>query len=305
MPASNYRGRFAPSPTGPLHAGSLLAALASYLDARSQSGRWLLRIEDVDQLRVVPESENQIKRALEAHGLLWDEETDHQSMRTERYRDVLERLIERDKLFTCSCTRKQVIAQGGVYAGTCRSRRAKPEHASAEEPDFSLRFNTDGLGTISIIDRVQGAVSFDFARLGDFVVRRRDGLVAYQLAVVVDDYDQGITDVVRGYDIIDSTPWQRALQQACGFDSPSYLHTPILTQRGHKLSKQTGASNLLDDPTPGREVRNLLAALEQLGQPIPEHGEEMDCEQLLQHAVQDWDVNLIPKSTEIALDTVT
>lgn len=304
MYPSPYRGRFAPSPTGPLHAGSLLAALASFLDAKSHSGQWLLRIEDVDQLRVVPDAESRIKRALEAHALHWDAETERQSARTHRYHEVLELLVEREQLFTCRCTRKQINALGGIYPGTCRTHRARQPDIAPQEPDFSLRFDISTLDLPTLTDRLQGGMAFNTDQRGDFIVRRRDGLIAYQLAVVVDDFDQGITDVVRGFDIIDSTPWQQALQQAAGFPTPRYLHVPILTQGGAKLSKQTGAKDLLDGHH-RQEHRNLVTALQQLGQALPEHVEDLDCGQLIDCAVQQWDVTRIPKKHQLQVYTVT
>ena len=304
MHPSPYRGRFAPSPTGPLHAGSLLAALASFLDAKSHSGQWLLRIEDVDQLRVVPDAESRIKRALEAHALHWDAETERQSLRTHRYHEVLELLVKHNHLFACRCTRKQINALGGIYPGTCRSQRARQPDIAPQEPDFSLRFDTSTSHVPAFKDRLQGDVTFDAGLRGDFIVRRRDGLIAYQLAVVVDDFDQGITDVVRGFDIIDSTPWQQALQEASGFPTPRYLHVPILTHGGNKLSKQTGAKDLLDG-NPGQEHRNLVTALRQLGQALPEDVEDLDCGELIDYAVKQWDVTRIPKKQQLQVYTVT
>jgi glutamyl-Q tRNA(Asp) synthetase len=264
---SSYRGRFAPSPTGPLHAGSLVAALASWLDARAHGGAWLVRIEDVDAPRCVSGADAEILRQLAACGLVPDEEPQWQSRRGARYQSALDQLVRQDLAYPCGCSRKDIEealrARGHarprhgelVYPGTCRAGlHGKPARA------WRLRVP---VGQVAWTDRRLGPQSQDVAaEVGDFVLKRADGLFAYQLAVVVDDADQGITHVVRGEDLADNTPRQLVLQRALGLPAPIYLHTPlVLGANGEKLSKQNGAAPLaLDHP-----VRALAAAAAVLG----------------------------------------
>jgi glutamyl-Q tRNA(Asp) synthetase len=264
-----YRGRFAPSPTGPLHAGSLVAALASWLDARAHGGRWLVRIEDVDTPRCVPGADATILQQLATCGLLPDEPPTWQSGRGDLYQAALDALVARGAAYPCGCSRKDIeqalAAQGrprirgeeAPYPGTCRTGlHGKPARA------WRLRVAE---GMVAWSDRRLGAQQQDVARaVGDFVLRRADGLWAYQLAVVVDDAAQGITHVVRGEDLADNTPRQLLLQRALGLAAPSYLHTPlVLGADGEKLSKQNGALALdLSDP-----LRTLHAAASVLGLP--------------------------------------
>lgn len=239
-PGRPRRGRFAPSPTGRLHQGSLLAAVGSYLDARALGGEWLVRIEDVDAARVVPGAADDILRTLEAHGLDWDGEVLYQSTRGAAYAEVLERLLARGQAYPCSCTRSEAAAQGdrdGRYPGTCR-----PGPTRATGP-YAYRLRTEGYPTIPVEDRVHGAYwqSVD-GIVGDFVLRRRDGYWSYQLAVVVDDATQHITDVVRGLDLLDNSPRQRLLQGILGLPMPTLLHLPLVVEDdGVKLSKSRRA----------------------------------------------------------------
>lgn len=260
-----YRGRFAPSPTGPLHDGSLVAALASWLDARAHGGQWLVRIEDVDGPRCPPGTGEFILGQLAALGLLPDEPPVWQSRRGDIYQAALDRLISAGQAYGCACTRAEIAAAAGprpkhgerVYPGTCR-------HGTAGRPVRAWRFRV--AGRLDWQDRRLGAQSQDLATdVGDFVLKRADGLWAYQLAVVVDDAAQGITDVVRGEDLADNTPRQIALQQALGLATPRYLHTPlVLAADGHKLSKQNGAA-ALDLADPGAPVARLREAAASLG----------------------------------------
>jgi len=262
-------GRFAPSPTGPLHFGSLVAAVASWLDARAAGGEWHLRIEDVDATRTVPGAEDEILLALEALGLHWDGPVVRQRDRTSRYEAALASLRERGLVYRCRCSRREIADSGThgidgiVYPGTCRAFALGLDIPGAD------RFRVDD-APVAFDDRLQGPQSQRLARdIGDFVVKRRDGLFAYQLAVVVDDADLGVTDVVRGADLLDSTPRQIALQRALGFATPRYLHVPVATRGGEKLSKQTLAPALDAD-----EGSRLIArALKFLGQEVPELGE--------------------------------
>ena len=275
-------GRFAPSPTGPLHFGSLVAALASWLDARAAGARWLLRIEDLDQPRNQPGAGSAILRALERLGLGWDGEVEYQSRRTGLYRTAL-REIE-THAYWCACTRAEIadsslgLASDGarIYPGTCRNG------PPAGKAPRALRLRVSA-ATIGFTDRVQGPREQVLERdVGDFVLLRADGQFAYQLAVVVDDAAQGVTDVVRGADLLDSTPRQIHLQRLLGYPTPRYLHVPVaLTAAGEKLSKQTGARPL-DLARPERELRKALAFLGQ-----PESAS-------LAEALQAWDPRLIP-----------
>lgn len=263
---SAYRGRFAPSPTGPLHAGSMVAALASWLDARAHRGRWLVRIEDVDRPRCPPGMDEVILGQLAALGLLPDEAPVWQSRRGTLYQAALDRLIASGRAYGCACTRAEIAALAGprprhgelVYPGTCR-------RGTGGRPVRAWRLRVEG--RIDWQDRRLGPQSQDLeTEVGDFVLKRADGLWAYQLAVVVDDAAQGITDVVRGEDLADNTPRQIALQRALGLPTPRYLHTPlVLAPDGHKLSKQNGAQ-ALDLADPPARLREAAMAL---GLPLP------------------------------------
>ena len=255
----SYRGRFAPSPTGPLHAGSLVAALASWLDARAHGGAWLVRIEDVDTPRCVPGADQYILQQLAACGLRSDEPVVWQSTRDALYQRSLDQLAAAGRAYPCACSRKDIeatlLAQGrprerhhaAPYPGTCR-----PESGGLRgRPPRAWRFHLDSDTEVRWTDRRLGPQTQDVAaEVGDFVLRRADGLWAYQLAVVTDDADQRITHVVRGQDLADNTPRQILLQRALGLPTPVYLHTPlVLCDNGEKLSKQNGARALdLSDP---------------------------------------------------------
>jgi glutamyl-Q tRNA(Asp) synthetase len=246
---NHYRGRFAPTPSGALHFGSLIAALGSYLDARAHAGEWHLRIEDIDPPRVVPGSADSIMRKLDAYGFEWDGPVIYQSQRLDAYSAAIERLIETGHLYGCDCTRKLLRAQahigvdGPIYPGNCRQRDLPLTAA--------LRFRLPNT-RIEFDDLLAGRVGCNVvAECGDFVVRRADGVYTYQLAVSVDDAELGVTHIVRGADLLASTPRQLVLQQALGYATPQYLHLPIaLNADGSKLSKQTLAAPLHEDPLP-------------------------------------------------------
>jgi glutamyl-Q tRNA(Asp) synthetase len=260
MTMASYRGRFAPSPTGPLHAGSLVAALASWLDARAHGGIWLVRMEDVDTPRCLPGADDEILRQLARCGLVSDQPVVWQSARAALYQSALDTLIANGQVYPCGCSRKDIetalLAQGmsrerhhaAVYPGTCRPDRG----GLRGKPARAWRFAANpSEARVNWTDRRLGLQTQDVAtEVGDFVLRRADGLWAYQLAVVVDDADQGITHVVRGEDLADNTARQILLQRALGLPTPVYLHTPlVLGANGEKLSKQNGAHALdLHDP---------------------------------------------------------
>jgi glutamyl-Q tRNA(Asp) synthetase len=247
---SIYRGRFAPTPSGALHFGSLIAALGSFLDARAHAGEWHLRIEDVDPPRVVPGSADAILRTLERFGFEWDGPVVYQSRRGDAYAAALQRLIDAGHVYACDCTRKllkehaRIGVDGPVYPGTCRESLLPLQGA--------LRFRVPQT-RIDFNDRLAGRVGCDVAQeCGDFVLRRADGVYTYQLAVTVDDAELGVSHIVRGADLLASTPRQIVLQQALGYATPVYLHLPVaLNEDGGKLSKQTLAAPLSDkNPLP-------------------------------------------------------
>ncbi|HYI08776.1 MAG TPA: tRNA glutamyl-Q(34) synthetase GluQRS [Thermoanaerobaculia bacterium] len=263
-------GRFAPSPTGPLHLGSLVAAVASWLFARRENGRWLVRMEDIDTPRVVPGSAEEILAALRRYGLEWDGEVVWQSRRTGLYEEALDRLRAKGLVYDCGCSRAELqrapsapLGAEPVYPGTCRNGLAPgkvPRAIRFRAPDEVIGFE----------DLLRGPIEENVAeRTGDFVVRRADGLFAYQLAVVVDDAEQGVTQVVRGMDLLASTPRQIALQRALGYPTPEYAHVPlVLNPDGSKLGKRDGALPLpaLDE---ARVRESLHAALRHLGVEVP------------------------------------
>ncbi len=264
-----YRGRFAPSPTGPLHFGSLVGALASYLDARAHGGTWLVRIEDIDGPRTVPGAAERILATLECFGMCPDEPPVWQSRRTALYVDAFERLEAAGLVYPCGCTRKEIADSLAntharhttlAYPGTCRRGLAgKPARA------WRLRVPDDATALVAFDDRWEGRRMQNLAtEVGDFVLKRADGQWAYQLAVVVDDADQGITHIVRGADLVDSTARQIYLQRCLALPTPAYLHVPVVTDaQGEKLSKQTGAV-ALDESRP---LPALQAAARHLGLP--------------------------------------
>jgi glutamyl-Q tRNA(Asp) synthetase len=293
-PASGYRGRFAPSPTGPLHFGSLVAAVASYLDARALDGQWLLRIEDVDETRAVPGAADDILRTLEAFGFQWDGDILVQSRRKAAYRAAIDDLKSRGLAYDCGCTRKEIAAvalhgiEGPVYPGTCRDGLPpgkRPRSVRLKVPDQDIGFD----------DRIAGHVHHNLAReLGDFIIHRADGYTAYQLAVVLDDAEQGVNQVVRGADLLLSTPRQIYLQGLLGLDTPLYAHVPlVLGEDGHKLSKQDRAHPV----SPGDPVPALLSALDFLGQSLPDTA-PASVDEFWHWAIPRWDIDRVPKPTE-------
>lgn len=293
---SPYRGRFAPSPSGPLHIGSLIAALGSYLEARTHDGQWLVRMEDLDPPRETPGAADLILRTLEIYGFEWDGEVFYQSRRHPAYEAALEALKQRGLLYPCGCTRKEIAdsalfgIEGPIYPGLCRNGLASGKAVRA------WRIKVDGRG-IAFDDAVQGCIAQNLALdIGDFVLKRADGLYAYQLAVVVDDAEQGITHIVRGADLLDSTPRQIHLQQLLGVPTPQYAHLPVAANTaGEKLSKQTKASPLrLSDPVPA-----LWQALNFLGQNPPDHLANADLKTLWQWALETWRLAAVPKTKSI------
>ncbi len=293
-----YRGRFAPSPTGPLHFGSLVTAVGSYLDAKSHGGEWLVRIEDLDPPLEVLGASRDILVLLEKLGMVWDGEVVYQSQRHALYRDVLSKLESQGQTFRCTCSRKDIAASatvgvnGPIYPGHCR-RNPVYLHDRGQGKQAAVRVRTDNR-CIELTDRVQGSLSQCISQdIGDFVLHRADDVFAYQLAVVADDAEQQITHVLRGADLYELTPQQVFLQQLLGYTMPVYMHLPIVTnEHGEKLSKQTFAA-----PVEQFDVLSqLFAALKFLGQNPPEALHDSNLETFWQWAIQHWRVDSIPLS---------
>jgi glutamyl-Q tRNA(Asp) synthetase len=280
---SAYAGRFAPSPTGDLHFGSLVAAVASFLQARQAMGRWLVRIEDIDPPREVPGSAAAILRDLDRLGLKSNGPVLYQSTRTEAYQSAIEILLRQDKAYWCGCSRKDLPASG-IYPGTCRNGLAKGKSHR------SVRLRVDSV-SIEFADLIQGDIRENLdTEVGDFVIQRADGLPAYQLAVVIDDAFQGITEVVRGADLLDSTARQIYLQRCLGLESPSYAHIPLaMHSDGKKLGKRYGTDPVASVPA----AEAIFLALKFLGQSPPQG---MELEQLWAWAIENWQLASIPHS---------
>ncbi len=282
MPSDVYVGRFAPSPTGPLHFGSIVAAIGSYLDARAHQGRWLLRFDDLDGPRNVPGSSDLILSELERLGLDWDEEPVYQSQHPQRYQEALEDLVNQGLAYPCACSRK--VLGNGIYPGTCRNGLAPGHNA------HSLRVRV-AQTRIEFEDRLQGRYSRHLGQdPGDFVIHRGDGIIAYHLATVVDDGEAGISHIVRGADLLASTPRQIYLQNCLGLSTPNYAHLPIAKHpSGQKLSKQTHAraSNTVEATQLWRQ------SLEHLGQPTP-NPEHLSINELREYGLHHWNLGQIP-----------
>lgn len=293
MRTSNYIGRFAPSPTGPLHFGSLIAAVASYLEASANNGKWLIRIEDLDKPREMAGAADDILRTLEGFGFEWDDEIVYQSQRTEAYEETLQTLKSRNLVYPCTCSRKEIAdsaleigLEGAIYPKTCLTHAPQANSQAALRAitlDKNIQFN----------DAIQGEISQNLAKqIGDFVLKRADGLFAYQLAVVVDDAAQNITHVVRGADLLDSTPRQIYLQQLLDLPTPHYAHVPIaVNENGEKLSKQT-----LAEPVSMRNAgQQLFDTLRFLGQNPPVETQNATLGAMWRWAFANWSLAKIPR----------
>lgn len=293
----HYRGRFAPSPTGPLHFGSMVAAVGSYLQARQQHGSWRVRIEDLDPPREVPGAASSILHTLERFGLYWDDEVVYQSQRSEAYIAALERLSAEGLVYPCGCTRRE-ITEGGtvgrygpIYQGICRQglgQHKQPRALRVLTHDAPIRFNDALLGKFEqCIEK----------EVGDFVVRRADRLFAYQLAVVVDDAEQRISEVVRGADLFDNTPRQIHLQRLLNVPTPRYAHLPVaVTADGQKLSKQTGAAGIHEQ----RPQMVLVQVLRFLNQQPPAELVDAELDTLWQWAIEHWRLEQVPREKRAA-----
>lgn len=294
---AQYVGRFAPSPTGPLHFGSLVAATASYLQARSMNGRWLLRIEDIDPPRAQAGASDAILRALERYEFEWHSDVIFQSKSHEAHEKALQTLVDDGHAYPCGCSRRDLADAprgplGTIYPGTCRR--------GCDDVETAIRIRTTD-SAISFTDGLQGFQSQALeSESGDFVIRRRDGLIAYHLAVVVNDALEGISEIVRGIDLMDSTPRQIWLQQLLGFPTPAYLHIPVITHPdGDKLSKLTGAPAIpMDDPRPV-----LFAALVALLQRPPQELQRATLTDIWQWGTENWRIAELRGKTAIRTDS--
>lgn len=281
-----YIGRFAPTPSGPLHFGSLIAALGSYLQAKAHHGHWLVRIENLDPPREQPGASASILRTLERFHLHWDGPVIYQSERFSRYQDILNQLIQTGKTYACDCHRAQIMAAGGIYPGTCRNRQLTGLNTAIRlkvSPDSQSTFTDQLLGLIT----PQPALAHE-----DFILRRRDGLFAYTLAVVVDDADSGVTEIVRGADLLEPTIRQITLYHELGWTEPAWLHLPLAMQsNGLKLSKQNHAPSIESADVHA----TLCLALNFLGQSLPSNSQDYGIDELLQYAIQHWQTSQIPQ----------
>jgi len=292
-PAS-YVGRFAPSPTGPLHFGSLLAAVASYGQALINDGRWLVRIEDIDPPREQPGADKLILQTLEAYGFEWDGPTSYQSTFTPRHENLVAGLISAGLAFPCSCSRRDLAdvprgPLGAIYPGTCRD--------GCISDDVAIRVRVDD-EPIKFEDALQDQYCQRLeSESGDFIIKRRDGLIAYHLAVVADDFDQGITEIVRGIDLLDSTPRQIHLQRQLGFTTPDYMHIPVaMNDQGQKLSKLTGAPAISANDV----TEDLFLALRCLDQQPPESLARGDTATVWRWVAENWDASVLSGKTRIS-----
>lgn len=283
----SYKGRFAPSPTGAVHFGTLLAAVGSYLQAKKHDGEWIIRMEDVDLSRKVEGSDTGILHTLEAFGFEWQGEILYQSTQNEHYENALQRLVEQSLVFACTCSRKQLAKiNSGIYPGTCRLRLLP------EKSEHALRVLAKNID-ITFTDTVMGEQSQNMAQqCGDFIIKRRDGLFAYQLAVVVDDAMQGITEIVRGADLLDSTPRQIYLQQQLGYNTPAYCHLPLAVDtNGNKISKSEGAAKA-DVKNKEKQLCEVLAFL---GQQPPADLSACNIDDIWRWATANWHINNVPQ----------
>jgi glutamyl-Q tRNA(Asp) synthetase len=288
-----YTGRFAPTPSGPLHFGSLVTALASFLDARAHQGQWLLRIEDIDELRTVKGADSLIMKTLEHHGLLWDGEVVYQSLRKDYYQHVVDTLFRQGAAYYCECTRKQIQLTGGIYTGTCR-------HKQLKATNNAIRFII-AQPNVSFNDAILGQVRCDEEHaFEDPIIKRRDGYFAYNLVVVADDIQQEVTHIVRGSDLLTTTPAHLSLYQQLSHPPPEYAHVPVAaTSAGIKLSKQNRATAIDNTQAP----LNICNALRFLGL-TP--SSDINCNnlvELLAWATLNWHYDKIPNQQEIIVDS--
>jgi glutamyl-Q tRNA(Asp) synthetase len=294
LPIPAYRGRFAPSPSGQLHFGSLIAALGSYLQAKSSQGFWQVRVDDIDPPREVSGAAQDILQTLKAYGLKWDGEVSYQSQRNAAYEKTLAWLDAQGLTYACACTRKIIKQRGGVSLNCCHDKQL---HLAGNALRINLQKKAKVVDHFS--DRLQGTVFLNnLEAKDDFIIKRKDGLYAYNLAVVVDDIEQGITEVVRGADLLDTTGKQISLYQLLNIQPPRYVHLPVaVTSPGQKLSKQNHALAIdKDNPIP-----TLIKALDFLGHKINNDVDTRSCATILQWATKNWSLDKIPRQREIQI----
>lgn len=286
---NSYVGRFAPSPSGPLHFGSLIAALGSYLQARANQGQWRVRIEDIDPPREIPGAANDIIQTLDAYGLHWDDAILYQHTRYEAYQYQIEQWLENHEAYYCRCTRKQIKDAGGIYSGACR-------HRSLRADGCAIRLHIDN-PVYAFSDNKHAIIELNHHMAAeDFIIKRRDGLFAYNLAVVLDDIYQGVTEVVRGADLITPTGRQISLYKKLSVTPITYLHLPLaLDDNGNKLSKQNRAP-AIDNANPGPAME---AAFAFLGHPIPKGLKGASVAELLGWGIENWKITLLPTQTQV------
>lgn len=285
-----YIGRFAPSPSGPLHFGSLIAAVGSYLQAKSRRGQWLVRMEDIDTPRMVPGIDSDILRTLEQFGLLWDGEVLYQSQRLVRYSEIFNQLQQQQLIYACQCSRKQISAMGGTYDNRCATK-------NLNSSNLAWRLRSDNVST-HFTDLLFGPqqITSQLAQ-EDYIIKRRDGLFAYQLVVVVDDIDQGVTEVIRGADLLPMTPRQQALFSLLGAVEPGYGHLPLaVLEPGFKLSKQNHAAAISQWP----KAQVMREVLRFLGHPPPAELEQAPVTEQLSWAISNWQLAKVPLQMEIS-----
>jgi glutamyl-Q tRNA(Asp) synthetase len=312
-----YIGRFAPSPTGPLHFGSLVAAVASYCDAKKNNGKWLIRMEDLDKSREMAGAADAILQQLERFGFAWDGAIVYQSQRADIYQEYLQHLKRDGLVYSCSCSRKEIAdssivngIDGAIYPKTCYNKISQntPQNSSsnfnaaASRIDIgSQRINVDNAEKISFFDAIQGEIAQTLQTdVGDFILKRKDGFFAYQLAVVVDDALQGVNHVVRGADLLDSTPRQIYLQRLLSFTTPNYTHVPVATNvAGEKLSKQTLAQPL----NSSLNTQQLFDTLHYLGQNPPAELKVANLQECWSWAISHWNLANVPKQEKMMIQT--
>jgi glutamyl-Q tRNA(Asp) synthetase len=288
-------GRFAPSPSGPLHFGSLLAAVASFMQAKHQGGKWLVRIEDIDPPREVAGASDTILKQLECHGLHWDDSVFFQSTQVQHYFEILDCLKDKSLTYNCDCPRQRLSSLDGIYDNHCRNLNLTDRNTAIRiSVDDSLKLTSRNNDRLQFFDQIMGDYSQALnTEVGDFVLRRRDGLISYQLAVVIDDHQQGITEIVRGADLIDSTPRQILLQKILGYKTPTYAHIPLATNSlGQKLSKQHHAKELPQN----NEQKQIWLALSWLEQNPPLELRHSPINEIIDWGINHWDISKITDS---------
>ncbi|MCG7645766.1 tRNA glutamyl-Q(34) synthetase GluQRS [Alteromonas sp. Cnat3-28] len=291
---NHYVGRFAPSPSGQLHFGSLVTAVASYLDAKSHNGKWLLRMEDIDEPRCIEGVDKDILSTLEAHGLYWDGDVIYQSQQHARYQAVLDDLLTQQKAYFCTCTRKQIKAMGGVYNGHCRT---EPVHSTTQDCAVRLKVDTQLEAFDDVLmGKVMPSNSSTDLIAEDVVLKRRDGLFSYNLVVILDDVFQQVNHVIRGCDLIDVTPLQRAVYHTLGYSTPEYGHVPVAAVApGRKLSKQNCAAPVKNETA----LDNLVRVMHFLGFSFPNASEFGDIDSALKTAISMWNRKKVVNTPEI------